>query len=108
MIAEGYRSTPLSDELERRIRERLNIERNESRQNARMDRHHMAAICDGRVSALEWVLNEAQAITESVPEAPPPRMNACPDCGHEHLDEKRCNFPYAMDRECKCERKMSA
>jgi hypothetical protein len=34
--------------------------------------------------------------------------NVCPDCGHEHIDEKRCNFPYAQDRECQCERKVTA
>jgi len=33
---------------------------------------------------------------------------SCPDCGHKHVDDKRCNFPYAAGRECACERKVSA
>lgn len=62
MTAEGYKSTPLSDEMERRIRERLVLERYEARHNARMDRQHMSALCDGRVAALEWVLSEAEVL----------------------------------------------
>jgi hypothetical protein len=62
MSAEGYKSSPLSDELERRIRERLVLERYEARHNATMDRQYMSALCDGRVAALEWVLTEADVL----------------------------------------------
>ena len=66
MNSEGYRSAPLSDELERRILERLKIEREEGRKDARMGRDTMAALCDGRVSALEWVLREAEVLKVEV------------------------------------------
>ena len=98
MSAEGYKSQPLSDELEGRIRDRLLLERGEAEHNPLK-----RAVCAARASALEWVLNEARALVESVPQ-----YKSCPDCGHEHLDEKRCNFPYAKDRECLCERKVPA
>ncbi len=62
MTAEGYRSAPLSDEMERLIQERLKIERSEGRNDAERGREIMAAICDGRVSALEWVLREAEVL----------------------------------------------
>jgi LPS O-antigen subunit length determinant protein (WzzB/FepE family) len=62
MTAEGYCSNPLSDEMERRIQERLKIERSEGRNDAQRGRETMAAICDGRVSALEWVLREAEVL----------------------------------------------
>lgn len=35
-------------------------------------------------------------------------LKACPDCGHEHLDDKQCNFPIALNRICMCERKVVA
>ncbi len=62
MTASGYQSPPLSDAMERSIKERLVLERNEALHNARMGRDHMAALCDGRVAALEWVLNEAEVL----------------------------------------------
>ena len=68
MSAKGYKTSPLSDELERRIRERLIVEQEEGRRDAKMGRDHMSAICDGRVSALEWVLREAEVIKLKVSE----------------------------------------
>lgn len=35
-------------------------------------------------------------------------MSTCPDCGHEHLDDKQCNFPIGANRICLCERKVVA
>lgn len=104
MNAQGYQSAPLSDEMERRIRERLKVERAEMLINRGMGRDTMAAIGDGKIAAFEWVLREAESLTLSHS----PFYSTCPDCGHEHLDEKKCNFPYAKDRECACERKVSA
>lgn len=101
MTAEGCKSSPLSDEMERRIRERL-----QEYLAFRATPFHPTV--EGAVSALQWVLNEARAIIEDVPSSLLIHKDPCPDCGHEHLDEKRCNFPYAMDRECKCERKVRA
>jgi len=108
MSAEGYKAQPLSDELEGRIRDRLLLERGEAERNPLK-----RAVCAARASALEWVLNEARALVESVPEFPAQpgalgKYDACPNCGHVHLDERRCNFPYAKDRECLCERKVPA
>lgn len=39
---------------------------------------------------------------------PSSRFNSCPDCGHEHLDDKQCNFPIGANRICLCERKVVA
>ena len=97
MSAEGYRSQPLSDELEHRIRERITLERNEGQK--------------ARVSALEWVLNEARALIESVPELPKPSRfeKYCHNCGHEHLDGEICNWPMGgEDRHCPCAQRRTA
>ena len=40
--------------------------------------------------------------------APASQRSDCPDCGHEHLDEKQCNFPIGANRICLCERKVVA
>jgi LPS O-antigen subunit length determinant protein (WzzB/FepE family) len=68
MTTEGYKSNQLSDEMERRIKERLKQERGDLRTNQQMSREYMEAICDGRISALEWVLNEAEAVKLQQPE----------------------------------------
>lgn len=34
--------------------------------------------------------------------------NVCHECGHEHLDDKQCNFPIGANRICLCERKVVA
>ena len=111
MTAEGYKSSPLSDELERRIRERLILERNEARHNAKMDRRHMSAICDGRVAALEWVLSEADVLKLEF--APHPacrtgRDHICPDCGHVHEGKTECTHYLGEGKFCKCEAKVTA
>lgn len=98
MSASGYKTSPLSDELERRIRDEIRLYKS----NPDGDDLRVKAYA----AALEWVLSEAEMIKQEVRSTQ--FSNPCPDCGHEHLDEKRCSFPYAQDRECMCERKVSA
>lgn len=52
--AEGYTVQPLSDELEKRIRERINVLKSMRRQDQ---------ISQAHVNALLWVLHEAEMIT---------------------------------------------
>lgn len=69
MNAQGYQSAPLSDEMERRIRERLVLEREEAarlKRTTRSLRDYLEALTDGRIAALEWVLQEAEAAKETV------------------------------------------
>jgi hypothetical protein len=117
MTAEGYRSSPLSDGLENRIRERLTSERQEGRQNAQMGREHMAAISDGRISALEWVLREAESIKMEALTAPKaPKVmgefvivdHVCPDCHHEHEGRNECSHYLGEEKFCHCESKVTA
>lgn len=110
MSAEGYKSSPLSDELENRIKERLQSERQAGRQDARMGRDHMAAISDGRVSALEWVLREAESIKMEALTAPTPQLrdHVCPDCHHEHEGRNECSKYLGEEKFCHCESKVTA
>lgn len=113
MTAEGYKSPPLSDGLETRIRERLIGERQEGRLNDQMGREHMAAISAGRISALEWVLREAESIKmetlvvrDQVRDQV--RDHACDDCRHEHQGKTECGHYLGEGKFCKCEAKVTA
>jgi len=110
MMAEGYKTQPLSDELERRIRERLAQYRREStnaRQNGRL---YDASGKDGAIAALNFVLDQADALKLENPRAPIPfpALATCPDCGHIHADDAECGFPIGGGRKCRCERKVRA
>jgi len=65
MSAEGYISAPLSDEMERRIKERIA----EYRAFTATPFSEAAA---NAISALEWVLSEAEVMKEETPALPPP------------------------------------
>jgi len=112
MNAQGYRSDPLSTELQRRIQERLVRERDEARTNARMDRRQMAAVSDGRVSALEWVLREAETMKLENPrlvrQEQPRWDSTCPHCGHVHQSEEECGVHMGGAGPCQCGSKVSA
>lgn len=109
MSAQGYKSSPLSDGLESRIRERLVSERQEGRTNARMGREHMAAISDGRVSALEWVLREAESIKVETARTSPPRWEStCLTCGHVHEGDGECRVSMGKGGYCDCKAEVTA
>ena len=68
MSAEGYKSQPLSDELEQRIQERLRLEKEEAlrlKRTSRSLRDYLEAVTDARIATLEWVLQEADVVKES-------------------------------------------
>lgn len=115
MSAQGYRSNPLSDAMEARIRERIAAYRADSEKAHKDGREYESCVKDGGIAALEWVLNEAEAYkAESsgmrvVPPPSNPRWDEfCPDCGHLHCDDAECGFPIGGGRKCLCERKVTA
>lgn len=110
MSAQGYKSSPLSDELENRIRERLQSERQEARLNAQKGWGRMVTISDARVSALEWVLREAESLKEETltPASVPHRDHTCPDCHHEHEGRNECSHYLGEGKFCHCESKVPA
>lgn len=113
MSAEGYQSAPLSDAMERRIQERIR----QVRELASTASVNILAVHDTlaaleTLSALEWVLNEAEALKAEGPARfPEPSRfeKVCHVCGHEHLDEQKCNWPMGgPDRQCPCEQRRTA
>jgi hypothetical protein len=113
MTAEGYQSAPLSDELELRIRQRLQQYRDCVEE----------AITDGAVTALEWVLNEAEVLkvetvstqtmcSADIGKVSPIRIErrdrrpldeTCPRCGHIHQGDSECGEQMGGGRICRCE-----
>lgn len=102
MSAEGYKSAPLSDEMERRIRERINVLK-------LRDVRHLRSNCaqDAGIAALEWVLQEAEAIKLDST-APRVRDYTCPECQHEHESKSECSKYLGEGRFCHCEAKVTA
>jgi len=94
MSAEGYISAPLSDEMERRIRERIAEYR-----AFIVTPYHEAA--SNAISTLEWVLSEAEVIKSDKPS----RFDQiCHLCGHLHADVQ-CGMPMGGAGKCLCERR---
>lgn len=56
-----------------------------------------------------WMLEVSRALRGWNQPAPGAPLNAsCPDCGHEHGEEKECGFAIGGGRVCRCERKVPA
>ena len=116
MMAEGYKTSPLSDELERRIRERIVMLR------AQKDRRQVAVLSgeDIGCASLEWVLREAEAIKAEglkpavsvgprmIRQEQPRNWNACPRCGHVHHEGTECGEQLGGGRVCRCEESVTA
>ena len=109
MSAEGYKSAPLSDELERRIRERLESYRRELARVLDERLKVFAPIYEHQIAALEWVLNEAEALKfEPSPAVKSSRFSEiCHACGHLHADESECGMPMGGGK-CLCDRRVTA
>jgi hypothetical protein len=46
------------------------------------------------------------AVTQRAPQSR--NWNACPDCGHVHVEDAECGFPTGGGRVCRCERAVPA
>lgn len=104
MTAEGYKADPLSDEMERRIQNRITWLRANSGGKKRPLSEVSAEIY--AAAALEWVLNEAESLKHEV--LTHHLDLTCPDCGHVHAGENECEVKIGGGRECRCERKVTA
>jgi len=112
MNLSAYKSPPLSDEMEKRIRERIRA----------IDHPVLPAektLHDAHKAALEWVLAEAASLVEEVPEplntaAQPLRStgrvrdHSCPECQHEHEGRTECSKYLGEGKFCRCEAKVTA
>ncbi len=105
MTAEHYQSAPLSDELERRIRQRIQQLRQLSDIEHKGKQLYSASTLDGGISALEWVLNEAEAVKSERRPRPDPN---CPDCNHVHEGRNECSRYLGEGKFCRCESKVTA
>lgn len=100
-----YQPPPLSDEMEKRIREKL--------RNEEIDLHGIFArlsekdqwLCRARIAALEWVLREAESVKMATASS---FEELCHSCGHLHASEAECGMPMGAAGKCLCDRRVTA